>query len=495
MSQIELQPGGDPFSLSIFHQSVGIEGQLPFTMSSKAYTTVRSGAGTQVRRTRQTMIYSDIPAAEPYFRRPLFSLVERELASRGIPLQTSQVTNLSSDEQAGGRLQANVESNSAGEATSRRLPLASQDFILSNQHSLIEYSSHASIGTLIAAAAEDFPQARVAVLTTNRESCWQLKRQIDRGLVRSNSFVAFETLPDNEISRRRPGLNFRRVIIGTPTSLANNNEIGGVWKFDLIFIVDERLLLAEPLFNYFNDARDYTRIIVCASHSVAVDPKWQPRLFEYAGFTRGILTRGARILPQPRIAFANINWNVSGNLVLNNDFEFVDALDAENRRLRAIHKLIVRPNFRAGIDNIVLVFARRRSVDGFRQLVAGTRAIENAPEIQTVTSAELSGITIDRNTKIVWAGSRASFLDLYRTLSGRIPLGVDVSIVDIQDFPQSNNRAHSEFLQTVGGWNRERRRAYAELGYLPAAVDAQQHWLDQARRLLIQENQGVVRNV
>ena len=82
---------------------------------------------------------------------------------------------------------------------------------------------------------------------------------------------------------------------------------------------------------WFGLARQGTRVFVCLGKHILYDPKWRPELYEYAGYARGIL-----VLLPPRIEYANLNWNVGGDLRLTTEVHFVNVLDGENRRLRAI---------------------------------------------------------------------------------------------------------------------------------------------------------------
>ena len=222
------------------------------------------------------------------------------------------------------------------------------------------------------------------------------------------------------------------------------------------------------------------------------DPKWQPELYEYAGFARGILADNGSILPPPRIEYANLNWNVGGELSLTTEVDYVDALDSENRRLRAIGAILNRQRFRDANTRIALVFARQRSVDAFCRLFTEYCAIEGLggssqhSKRVVLTSHQLPDVDLQGSTTVVWAGSRGATIDLYRYLATRATPDAAIRIVDLQDHPHVQVGRHPDFVQTVAKWNIDREREYRESGYLPVGGgDATQQTMELASRLLV----------
>ncbi len=369
----------------------------------------------------------------------------------------------------------------------------SHEFLCSHQHAAIEVSSLGQLSQLIGKVACQFPTARIGILVATRETCWRLKNTIQRHSDGSSVFVAFNTIHENVIDNW-DGLP--RIVIGTPHSLTNNSGFAASWTFDAIFMADERLLPREVLLNYLQRARQGTRVFVCLGKHVLYDPKWQAELYEYAGFARGILADNGSILPPPRIEFANLNWNVGGDLRLTTEVDFVDVLDCENRRLRAIGATLNQRRFRDANTRITLVFARQRSVDAFCRLFPEYSSIESLcgsgllSNRVVLTSNQLSQVDVNGNTTVVWAGSRGATIDLYRHLAPRATPDAAIRIVDLQDHPHDQVGRHQEFVQTVAKWNIDRKREYRETGYLPVGGgDAAQHTMELARKLLIRDIQ------
>ncbi len=495
MSSVPNPPEPEPITLEPFGQLVGVAEPLPFDISRRQIQW--NSSARRIRRdSRQSMIYRDAPDSEPHFRLPLLPLVELELNRRSVPFNTLP-------QPATSRL--NVTPAQAVLTNDIAWPLGiastSVEFIRTNQHSLVEHSRHWAICALIGASSLAFRPARIAVLTVTHDSCWQLKRRVDRFSGPVQSFVAFDELSENEIDRRWPRQNWPQIVIGTPDSLARNNRFAGSWQFDLIFIADERLLPRESLLDYLVSASPGTHIVTCVSQRIATDPRWQPELYEYSGFARGILTRGGQIWGQPRLEFVNVNWQVSGNLQLTEEIPFVDALDSENRRLRAVSAVLRQRRFNSDDNKVVVVFARQRSVEAFRRLNKTYVGLQDATQIHgpnarmAMTIDELSRVRGLNNTIVVWAGSRVSSGDFYRMLLPRLSAGATLTVVDVQDFPHTRNEAQVSFTQTVADWNRSRRREYEQLGYIPAGGDAIQHTMDRASRLLIRNAQPGSQNV
>ena len=175
--------------------------------------------------------------------------------------------------------------------------------------------------------------------------------------------------------------------------------------------------------------------------------------------------------------------------------DFVDVLDSENRRLRAIGQTLNRQQFRDANTRIALVFARQRSVDAFCRLFTEYSSIESlcgsgqTSNRVVLTSNQLPDIDVQGSTTVVWAGSRGATIDLYRYLATRAIPDAAIRIVDMQDHPHVQVGRHLEFVQTVAKWNIDRKREYREFGYLPVGGDATQHTMELARRLLIRDIQ------
>ena len=252
---------------------------------------------------------------------------------------------------------------------------------------------------------------------------------------------------------------------------------------------------------WFGLARQGTRVFVCLGKHILYDPKWQPELYEFAGFARGILADNGLILPPPSIEYAKLNWNAGGDLRLTTEVDFVDVLDSENRRLREIGATLNRQRFRDANTRIALVFARQRSVDAFCRLFTEYRTIESlCASGQTsnrvvLTSNQLPDIDVQGSTTVVWAGSRGATIDLYRYLATRAIPDAAIRIVDMQDHPHVQVGRHPDFVQTVAKWNIDRKREYREFGYLPVGGDATQRTMELARRLLVSNIQPGEQNV
>ncbi len=458
---------------------VTVEGKLPFDICKTAIETTRTDGRVQHRSVRQSLLRVDTPDTPPHVRLPLLPLLEAELKRRGATYEVVRsIDDLAQEAPA---------VVAAEEPSSSLLLRQSHEFLCSHQHAAIETSSM-QLSELIGKVACQFPTACIGILAATPAMCWQLKNAIQRHAGGSWVFVACDTIHENVI-KKWDGLP--RIVIGTPNSLPNNSEFAAIWRFDAIFVADERLLRREDLLNYLQRARQGTRIFTCLGKHILYDPKWQPELYEYAGFARGIFADNGSIHPPPRIEYANLNWNAGGDLKLTTEVDFVDVLDCENRRLRAIGAILNRQRFRDANTRIALVFARKRSVDAFCRLFPEYRSIESlcgsgqTSNRVVLTSNQLPDIDVQGSTTVVWAGSRGATIDLYRDLATRATPDAAIRIVDMQDHPHVQVGRHLEFVQTVAKWNIDRKREYREFGYLPIGGDATQHTMELARRLLV----------
>ncbi len=472
--------GPEPILLTIQRQMVTVEGRLPFDICKTAIETTRSDGRVRHRSVGQSLLQVDTPDTPPHVRLPLLPLVEAELSRIGVAYEVVRsIDDLASEAPLAGAAEA---------PSASLLPQQSHEFLCSHQHAAIETSSLGQLSELIGKVACQFPAARIGILAATREVCWRLKNTIQRHSGGLRVFVACDTIHEDVIKNWE---GIPRIVIGTPNSLPNNSGFAGSWTFDAIFLVDERLLRREVLLNYLQRARQGTRVFVCLGKHILNDPKWQAELYEYAGFTRGILADNGSILPPPRIEYANLNWNVGGDLSLTSEVDYVDLLDCENRRLRAIGAILNRQRFRDANTRIALVFARKRSVDAFCRLFPEYNSIESLcgsgqhSNRVVLTSNQLPDIEVQGSTTVVWAGSRGSTMDLYRDLATRATPDAAIRIVDLQDYPHVQVGRHPDFVQTVAKWNNDRKREYRETGYLPVGGgDATQQTMELARKLL-----------
>ncbi len=470
---------------------VTVEGRLPFDICKTVIATTRSDGRVRHRSVRQSLLQVDTPDTPPHVRLPLLPLLEAELRRRGVAYEVvGSIDDLAQEATA----------VVAAEAPSASFLLQqSHEFLCSHQDAAIETSSPGQLSQLIGKVARQFPAARIGILAATPAMCWRLKNTIQRHSGGSWVFVAYDTIHEN-VMKKWDG--FPRIVIGTPHSLPNNSGFAGSWTFDAIFVADERLLRREVLLNYLQRARQGTRVFVCLGKHILCDPKWQAELYEYAGFARGILADNGSILPPPRIEYANLNWNVGGELSLTTEVDYVDALDSENRRLRAIGAILNRQRFRDANTRIALVFARKRSVDSFCRLFPEYRSIESlcgsgqTSNRVVLTSNQLPDIDVQGNTTVVWAGSRGATIDLYRYLIKRAIPDAAIRVVDLQDHPHVQVGRHPDFVQTVAKWNIDREREYRESGYLPiGGGDATQQTMERASRLLVSNIQPGEQNV
>jgi len=462
---------------------------LPFEVGFPRVVT--SQVDGRIRSTFQHRSFvSDVPAEE--FRiasAPLTGIVVTELQSRNIPFDlisdvNNPLPNFLSPIASGSRL-VNESTNVGTDG----LDVSASDTIRQNRRAAIEVQTVGSALDFVQRTSIEYPTARIVVLAVSREQSWQI-RALLRPFESQNAFVV-----DESTSRRTNGNEpQQRIVIGTPDSLADNTDLGNIETKDFVFITDPRLLSREQTQLYLDNAQLRLRVFGLFTRNEMLNPALQGDIIEIFGHTRAALGEQGTILLPPSYQSANIDWNISGNVIASNPVEIVNYLDVENRRMRAIAATLSRPRFQAA-ESKVVVFPRRRSVEQFRSLNQEYLGLDlsNAdgvmPTRLAITSDELRDVRLTGNVVVAWAGARKEGMDLHRVLVRNRPATAQLQIVDLQDRPQDHNRRPSDLIQTVASWNRSRRRFYDNLGYLPvanASMDAlNESLLTRARRLVI----------
>ena len=462
---------------------------LPFEVGFPRVVT--SQVDGRIRSTFQHRSFvSDVPAEE--FRiasAALTSIVATELQSRNNQfVLTSHVNNplpgfltpIAPD-----NLLANESTNVGGNG----LPLTARDTIRQNRRAAIEVQNHRSALDFVRRTSIEYPTAQIVVLAVSRDRSWQI-RELFGQIAGQNAFVV-----DESTSRRTNGNGPRqRVVVGTPDSLADDTDLGNIRTKDFVFITDPRLLRREQTQLYLDNAQLHLRVFGLFTQNEMLNPAIQGDIIELFGHMRATLGEQGTILMPPSYQSANIDWNISGNVIASNPVEIVNYLDVENRRMRAIAATLSRPRFQTA-DSIVVVFPRRRSVDQSRSLNQGYLGLDlsNAdgvmPTRLAITSDELRDVQLAGNAVVAWAGAREEGMDLNRALVRNRPATAQLQIVDLQDRARDHNRRRLEIVRTVAAWNRSRQRFYESLGYLQvanASMDAlNESLLTRARQLVI----------
>ena len=120
-----------------------------------------------------------------------------------------------------------------------------------------------------------------------------------------------------------------------------------------------------------------------------------------------------------------------------------------------------------GVDSLVVVFARHRSVDLFCRLNTKYSALNLSidggvmPTRLAITSDELRNVRLAGNVVVAWAGAREQGIDFHRALLANRPAMAQLQIIDLQDNPHDRSQRSSELTRTIGSWNRSRQRFYS----------------------------------
>ncbi len=424
--------------------------RLPFDVVCDSIVPIVQDNG-QIHAVRsQTSLVHSAPGNLRWsFRRQLLPVIANELRHMGVPFTVDV-------------------SHQTHNGTDARTAL------LQHQFAALEYQDRMQMIDFIGRLANRYRSARIAVLASSRNECWRLWQQLSQR-TSSQTLVVVRDLTDAELARhhRAP-----QIIIGMPDALVGNVDFTAASSFDIFVIADKRVLYRERLFDFLVPAKPEAYILTCLPSDVMCDRKWQAKIYEYGGLTRGLLLGGGGVLPQPRIAIANLNWNVSGDDVSTTDSECAIACDNENRRMRAIERWLRRRLYTDRQRNTFLVFATRDAADRYCVLDRTySRFLDADTYIRPATRMVLHSDQLDRlrvagDNLVVWAGARSEPIDLYRTLANQIVDTAELAFVDLQDFPHGRGRAGSRLARIARDWNRTRSQNYARWGYLPAGDDS-----------------------
>ena len=442
-------PPAPVFAISIFNHTAYMPERLPFdVVCDSIVPIVQDNGQIHAVRSQTSLVHSDPGNLRWSFRRQLLPVIANELRRLGVRFRV-------------------VVSHRTRAGTDARAAL------LQHQFAALEYQDRMQMIDFIGRLANNCPSARIAVLASSRNECWRVRQQLSQR-TSSQSLVVVRDLTDAELARhhRAP-----QIIIGMPDTLVGNVDFTAASSFDIFIIADKRVLYRERLFDFLVPAKPGARIYTCLPSDVMCDPKWQAKIYEYGGLTRGLLLGGGGVLPQPRIAIANINWNVSGDDVSTTDAECARACDNENRRMRAIEQAMGRRQNDDSLRTTYLVFATRNAADKFCSL-DGTflRYPDQGSVFGPATrlalhSDQLKLLRVAGDNLFVWAGARSEPIDLYRTLANQIVDTAELAFLDLQDFPQGRGGAGSSLASIARDWNRTRRQTYARWGYLPEGDD------------------------
>ncbi len=485
-------PPAPVFAMSLINQTVTMDALLPFEVACESIVPIVQANG-QIRavRSQTSLIYGEPTNTYWFFHGPLLPIIEDELRRRGLQpiVEQSSLNFVTLPATPLGSRGANAEQQLSRED----LPNATLEFLSRNQYATLEYQDRRHMFEYVGRLADQFPNARIAIIAGSRDYCWSFCRGLSQQ-TRSRAYVVARDLTEAALAGlERPP----RIVIGMPFTLSGNVGFTRANSFDIFIIADKRLLNREYLFDFFQWARAGARIYTCLPSDAVCDPKWQAKIFEYGGLTRGLLLPGGGVLRQPRIAIENLNWNVSGDDLSTTEAECAIACDNENRRMRAIERLLGRRQYVDRQRNTYLVFATRDAADRYCTLDRTfSRFLDEDTFIGHATRMVLHSDQLDRlriagDNLFVWAGARSEPIDLYRALANQIVDTAELAFLDLQDFPQGRGGAGSSLASIARDWNRTRRQTYARWGYLPEGDDFAA--LRVARHTLIR-NRGADQN-
>lgn len=463
-------PPAHVFAISIFNHTAFMPERLPFDVVCDSIVPIVQGNG-QIHavRSQTSLVHSDPRNLRWSFRSQLLPVITNELSRTGVPfnVDVSHRTHNGTDAQAA---------------------------LLQHQFAALEYQDRMQMIDFIGRLANNCPSARIAVVASSRNECWRLRQQLSQQ-TGSRALVVVRDLTEADLARLH---HPPQIVIGMPDSLVGNVDFTAASSFDIFVIADKRVLYRERLFDFLVPAKPEAYILTCLPSDVMCDPKWQAKIYEYGGLTRGLLLPGGELLHQPRIARARLNWNISGTDQSSTDAECARACDNENRRMREIQRVMKRQHNLNRLRTTYLVFATRNAADRYCSL---DRTFLRYPDQGSVFgpatrlalhSDQLKLLRIAGDNLFVWAGARSEPIDLYRTLANQIVDTAELAFLDLQDFPHIPSGSRSRLASIARDWNRTRRQTYARWGYLPAGDDTAA--LRVASRVLIRPR-GANQNV